>query len=54
MKYALPTCAVLALLGSAPVMAEEAAAPAETPEHTFTANVGVFSQYIFRGISQTN
>jgi len=35
-------------------MAEEAAAPAaETPEHTFTANVGLFSQYIFRGISQT-
>ncbi|MBU3693978.1 MAG: hypothetical protein FGM40_04020 [Rhodocyclaceae bacterium] len=52
MKYALPTCAVLALLGSAPVMAEEAAAPASP--HTFTANVGVFSQYIFRGISQTN
>lgn len=27
--------------------------PAPTPEHTLTANVGVFSEYIFRGISQT-
>lgn len=55
MRNALPTCAILALLGSAPVMAEEAAAPAEPASpHTFTANVGLFSQYIFRGISQTN
>lgn len=30
-----------------------AAAPAPTPEHTLTGNVGVFSEYIFRGISQT-
>jgi uncharacterized protein (TIGR02001 family) len=29
------------------------AAPAPTPEHTITANVGVFSEYIFRGLSQT-
>ena len=28
-------------------------APAAAPEHTLTANVGIFSQYIFRGISQT-
>src|SRR5204862_6111516 len=28
-------------------------AAATTPEHTFTANVGVFSEYIFRGIAQT-
>ena len=28
-------------------------APEPTPEHTLTANVGLFSQYIFRGISQT-
>jgi uncharacterized protein (TIGR02001 family) len=31
-----------------------AAAPAPTPEHTFTANVGLFSQYIFRGLTQTD
>ena len=29
------------------------AAPAPTPEHTLTANVGIFSEYIFRGIGQT-
>ena len=29
-----------------------AAAPA-TPEHTFTANGGIYSEYIFRGIAQT-
>jgi uncharacterized protein (TIGR02001 family) len=50
MQYAFPTGAFLALLVAAPAMAEEAAT---TPEHTFTANVGLFSQYIFRGISQT-
>ena len=32
--------------------AAPAAAPA-TPEHTLTANGGLFSEYIFRGISQT-
>ena len=25
-----------------------------TPEHTITGNIGVFSQYIFRGLSQTD
>lgn len=32
--------------------AQSAAAPASP--HTFTGNVGVFSQYIFRGLTQTN
>src|SRR5882762_1613849 len=27
--------------------------PAPVPEHTLTANVGVFSEYIFRGLAQT-
>lgn len=36
---------------AAPVFAEEAAAPASP--HTFTGNVGIVSDYIFRGISQT-
>lgn len=46
----------LALVGafSAPVFAEEAAAPAaEAGPHTLTANVGLFSEYRFRGIAQT-
>src|SRR4029453_8356894 len=28
-------------------------APAPPPEQTITANVGLFSEYLFRGISQT-
>src|SRR5690349_10524271 len=31
-----------------------APAPAPEPDFTFTGNVGLFSQYVFRGISQTN
>lgn len=35
--------------------AAQAAAPAAPASpHTFTGNVGVFSQYIFRGLTQTN
>ena len=29
-------------------------APAPEPDWTFTGNVGLYSQYVFRGISQTN
>src|SRR5258705_231471 len=48
--------AVLALPGLALGQAAPAdAKPAEEASpHTFTANVGVYSQYIFRGLSQTN
>jgi len=35
-------------------MPAPAAAGAPAPEFTFTANVGIFSQYVFRGVSQTN
>ena len=31
-----------------------AAAPAPEPDWTFTGNVGLYSQYVFRGIAQTN
>ena len=37
-----------------PADAPPAATPAPTPEHTITGNVGLFSQYIFRGLTQTN
>lgn len=30
------------------------AAPAPTPDHTFTGNIGLYSQYIFRGLTQTD
>ncbi len=35
-------------------MAAPAPAAAPEPDWTFTGNVGIFSQYVFRGISQTN
>src|SRR5690242_19837831 len=39
----------------APADAPAAApAPAPTPEHTLTGNIGFFSQYIFRGLTQTD
>jgi len=44
-------CAGSALAQTAPAPAPAAAPPA--PEHSVTANVGLFSEYIFRGISQT-
>lgn len=40
--------------GSSATTAASGAAPAPTPEHNFTGNVGLFSQYIFRGLTQTN
>jgi uncharacterized protein (TIGR02001 family) len=42
----------LPLTASAQTAPAAAAAPAS--EHTFTGNVGLVSQYIFRGLSQTN
>jgi len=46
--------AALAQTTPAPAAPAAAApAPAPTPDNTLTANVGLFSQYIFRGISQT-
>lgn len=50
----------LSVVAAAPVMAQTAApaaaapAAAPTPDWTIAANVGVFSDYRFRGISQTN
>ncbi len=40
----------------AAALAQTAAAPAAAPEPdwTFTGNLGLYSQYVFRGISQTN
>ncbi|HQR51486.1 MAG TPA: TorF family putative porin [Methylophilaceae bacterium] len=64
MNKKLVTIAVLGALSSLPglAMAEEAAvaaaapAPAAEPAspHTFAYNVGLFSQYIFRGLTQTD
>ena len=52
MRKSLITTAVLgALLAPSFVFAADAA-PA--PDWTLTSNVGVFSQYIFRGLTQTD
>lgn len=54
MRYVSPTCcAIAALLAAAPAMAADEPAQAETPTWTVTSNIGLFSQYIFRGISYT-
>src|SRR5690349_14450604 len=40
-------------LAQTPAAPPAPAATPPTPEHMLTANVGLFSEYIFRGISQT-
>ncbi len=51
-KLLLSSAVALALSAPGAVLAQ-AAAPAATSPHTFTGNVGLFSDYRFRGISQT-
>ena len=41
-----------AALGTGAAQAQQPAAP--EPDYTLTGNVGIFSQYIFRGLTQTN
>ena len=47
------TMLALSCLATAPAL-YAADAPAPAPDYTVTANVGLFSQYIFRGLTQTN
>jgi uncharacterized protein (TIGR02001 family) len=49
MNKRLLASAVAVVLGS-----PFAVQAAETPEHTVTGNLGIFSNYIFRGVSQTS
>lgn len=54
MRKSLVSLAVLSALSVPAVsFAEDAAPAAATPEHTFAYNVGLYSQYIFRGLTQT-
>ena len=46
------TVVAVALAAAAAPMTALAADP--PPEHNFTGNVGIYSQYIFRGLTQTN
>lgn len=41
---------VAAIVASIPAMAQAA----ETPEHAVTGNLGIFSNYVFRGVTQTS
>jgi uncharacterized protein (TIGR02001 family) len=50
MKYAIPTCAVAALLAAAPVLAADEPAKEESP-WTVTSNVALTNAYFFRGLN---
>jgi uncharacterized protein (TIGR02001 family) len=52
-KLVLVTAVAAALAAPTMVMAQAAPAAAPASPHTFTANVGLVSDYLFRGISQT-
>ena len=54
MAGALVAAITAALAAPGVVFAADAPAAAEESPHTFTANVGLFNQYIFRGMNQTN
>ena len=51
---ALLSGAALAQTPAPAPAAAPAAAPAPEPDWTFTGNLGLYSQYVFRGVSQTN
>ena len=50
----LSLCGALLLTGVAPAAEEAPAAEAPSSPDTFSANVGLFSEYVFRGITNTN
>lgn len=52
MRYAIPTCAVAALLAAAPVLAADAPAKEESP-WTVTSNIALTNAYFFRGLNYT-
>ncbi len=52
MRKSIIAAAFVTALGAPGLAAAQAAAPASP--HTFTGNVGMYSQYIFRGLTQTN
>jgi len=54
-KKTLVAGLVATALSAGAAIAQTPAAPAApASDHTFTGNVGIFSQYIFRGLTQTN
>jgi uncharacterized protein (TIGR02001 family) len=53
MKIKQITLATLLAMSALPSLAQTAAAPTK-PDFTITGNLGIFSDYRFRGVSQTN
>ena len=53
-KQTVIAAAVVAAVASSGAFAADAAPAEPASPHTLTANVGLYSQYIFRGLSQTN
>src|SRR4051812_36244516 len=56
-SLAVAAAALLPVLPVLPAAAAEsvgATAPASSPAFTTTANIGLYSQYVFRGLTQTN
>ena len=55
MRKTLAALSMAAAVAVPSFVLAQAAAPAAAPpsDHTFTGNVGLFSEYRFRGISQT-
>jgi uncharacterized protein (TIGR02001 family) len=53
MRYLPKALALAGATGAALAVSVAQAQTAPAPEHTLSANVGLFSEYIFRGISQT-
>ena len=56
MRKSLIALSMAVMSGIPAIVSAQTAAPAAaapTPEHTITGNVGLFSEYRFRGISQT-
>src|SRR5262252_11218333 len=51
---AFALAALLPAVASAQTPPPAAAAPAPEPDWTGTGNIGFFSQYVFRGLTQTN
>ncbi len=53
MRNELLALSIIAAAGLPAAASAQGAAPAAAPEHTVTGNIGLFSEYRFRGISQT-
>ncbi len=54
MKTTQIALSALLALTALPSLAQHRAAAPAAPDYTFTGNLGIFSDYRFRGISQTN